>query len=225
MSSVEVHRMLVDSVHLEFGPEVVLQSAFLTVETGKVTGVLGRNGCGKSSLFKCIMGGLRPQNIFIRFDDETDTDYAHIGNKVKYLHQNLFAPGKMTLGEAFDIYGVDYDGLVTFDNKFHEYQRRTFREISGGEARIAEMYLVLNSEADFCILDEPFSNIAPVHVEKIKTLIAEQKKHKGIVVSDHLYEDIITVADDLFLLRDGYTFPIKSGEDLVKHGYINHYGT
>lgn len=224
MSSVEVHRMLVDSVHLEFGPEVVLQSAFLTVETGKVTGVLGRNGCGKSSLFKSIMGGVRPQNMFIRFDDEPDTDYAHIGNRVKYLHQNQFAPGRMTLGEAFDIYGVDYDGLVTFDNKFHELQRKTFREISGGEARIAEMYLVLHSDAEFCILDEPFSNIAPVHVEKMKTLISEQKAHKGIVVSDHLYEDIITVADDLFLLRDGYTFPIKSGEDLVKHGYINHYG-
>ena len=225
MSSAEVHRMLVDSIHLEFGTEVVLQSAFLTVETGKVTGVLGRNGCGKSSLFKSIMGGVKPQNIFIRFDDKTDTDYAHIGNKVKYLPQNQLAPGKMTLGEAFKLYDVDYDGLVTFDNKFHEYQRRPFREISGGEARIAEMYLVLHSKADFCILDEPFSNIAPVHVEKMRAMIAELKEHKGIVVSDHHYEDIITVADDLFLLRDGYTFPIKSREDLVKHRYINHYGT
>lgn len=84
--------LLVDSVHLEFRDKQVLQSAFLTAEKGKVTGVLGRNGCGKSCLFKCIMGGIKPQNVFIRIGDEQDTDYAHIGNRVKYLPQNLFMP-------------------------------------------------------------------------------------------------------------------------------------
>lgn len=66
--------MLVDSVHLEFGKLTVLQSAFVTSERGKVTGVLGRNGTGKSCLFKCIMGGIKPQNIFVRFNDEQSTD-------------------------------------------------------------------------------------------------------------------------------------------------------
>ena len=214
------NRLLVDSVHLEFGKVTVLQSAYIMARTGKVTGLLGRNGCGKSSLFKCIMGGLKPMNMFVRFNDEVDTDYAHIGKRIKYLPQNLFIPSKMTLNEAFLLYGVDYDGLVTFDTKYHNYQRKMFGELSGGEARIAEMYLLLMSESEFCILDEPFSNISPVHVEKMRVLITEQKVEKGIIVSDHLYEDIISVADDLFIMRDGYTFPVNSREDLVKHGYI-----
>ena len=46
------------------------------------------NGCGKSCLFKCIMGGIKPQNIFIRFNDELETDYGHIGERVKYLPQD-----------------------------------------------------------------------------------------------------------------------------------------
>lgn len=220
MQSDKENILLVDSVHLEFGQNQVLQSAYLTARTGRVTGVLGRNGTGKSCLFKCIMGGIKPQNIFIRFNDEMSTDYGHIGKRVKYLPQNLFMPSNMTLDEAFTLYGVDYDGLVTFDTKYHMYQRRTFKELSGGEARIVEMYLVLMSDAEFCILDEPFSNIAPNCVEKMQVLIQEQKKNKGIIVSDHLYEDILEVADDLFLLRDGYTFPIKSREDLIHHGYI-----
>lgn len=220
MQSDKENILLVDSVHLEFGQNQVLQSAYLTARTGHVTGVLGRNGTGKSCLFKCIMGGIKPQNIFIRFNDEMSTDYGHIGKRVKYLPQNLFMPSNMTLDEAFTLYGVDYDGLVTFDTKYHMYQRRTFKELSGGETRIVEMYLVLMSDAEFCILDEPFSNIAPNCVEKMQVLIQEQKKNKGIIVSDHLYEDILEVADDLFLLRDGYTFPIKSREDLIHHGYI-----
>lgn len=214
------NKLLVDSVHLEFGQHQVLQSAFITAQTGRVTGVLGRNGCGKSCLFKCIMGGIKPQNIFIRLNDDPDTDYAHIGNRIKYLPQNSFIPDKITLGEAFRLYDVDYDGLVSFDPKFHTMQRRELRELSGGEVRIAEMYLILNSKAEFCILDEPFSNVAPKYVEKMQELIQQHKVDKGIIISDHMYESVMGITDDLYLLRDGYTFPIKSREDLIHHGYI-----
>ena len=215
-----VNRLLVDSVHLEFDKLQVLQSAFITAQTGRVTGVLGRNGCGKSCLFKSIMGGIKPQNIFVRFNDEPETDYAHIGKRVKYLPQNVFMPTNMTLGEAFDLYEVDYNGLVAFDNKFHTYQRMTSGQLSGGEVRIAEMYMVLNSEAEFCILDEPFSNVAPKYVEMMQQLIQQHKATKGIIISDHMYEQVMDMTDDLFLLRDGYTFPIKCREDLIHHGYI-----
>lgn len=220
MASHKENTLLVDSVHLEFGKLQVLQSAYITSRTGCVTGVLGRNGCGKSSLFKCIMGGIRPQNRFIRFNDEKDTDYDHIGERVKYLPQDFFIPPSMTLHDAFNIYGVDYDGLVRFNTRFRAFHRKKVAELSGGEARIAEIYLVLRSEAEFCILDEPFSNISPDNIEKIHTLIKEEKTRKGIIVSDHMYESIIGVSDDLYLLRDGYTFPVKCREDLIHHGYI-----
>lgn len=215
-----VNRLLVDSVHLEFDKLQVLQSAFITAQTGRVTGVLGRNGCGKSCLFKCIIGGIQPQNIFVRFNDEPETDYRHIGRRIKYLPQNIFIPGNISLGEAYELYGVDYDGLVAFDNKFHSYQRMTSGQLSGGEVRIAEMYMVLNSGAEFCILDEPFSNVAPKYVEMMQQLIHTHKTTKGIIISDHMYEQVMDITDDLFLLRDGYTFPIKCREDLIHHGYI-----
>ena len=215
-----VNRLLVDSVHLQFDKLQVLQSAFITAQTGKVTGVLGRNGCGKSCLFKCIMGGIKPQNIFVRFNDEPETDYGHIGKRIKYLPQNVFIPASITLGEAYELYGVDYDGLVSFDNKFHIYQRMTPGQLSGGEVRIAEMYMVLNSDAEFCILDEPFSNVAPKYVEMMQQLIQQHKATKGIIISDHMYEQVMDITDNLFLLRDGYTFPIKCREDLIHQGYI-----
>ena len=196
-----VNRLLVDSVHLEFDKLQVLQSAFITAQTGRVTGVLGRNGCGKSCLFKCIMGGIKPQNIFVRFNDEPETDYVHIGKRVKYLPQNVFMPTNMTLGEAFDLYEVDYNGLVAFDNKFHTYQRMTSGQLSGGEVRIAEMYMVLNSEAEFCILDEPFSNVAPKYVEMMQQLIQQHKATKGIIISDHMYESVMDITDDVLIPR------------------------
>ena len=96
----------------------------------------------------------------------------------------------------------------------------TAGQLSGGEVRIAEMYMVLYSDAEFCILDEPFSNVAPKHVELMQRLIKTHKATKGIIISDHMYEQVMDITDDLFLLRDGYTFQIECREDLIHHGYI-----
>ena len=82
------------------------------------------------------------------------------------------------------------------------------------------MYMVLNSDAEFCILDEPFSNVAPKYVKMMQQLIQMHKATKGIIISDHMYEQVMDITDDLYLLRDGYTFPIKSREDLIHYGYI-----
>jgi len=220
MEENENGKLLIDSVQLRFGDNVVLQSAFVTSYKGRVTGVLGRNGTGKSCLFKCIMGGIRPQNKYIRLNDEPRTDYGHIGLRVKYLPQEHFIPPGMTLPQAYELYGVDYEGLVRFDDKYDCYRNHKVKELSGGDRRIAELNLILNSDAEFCILDEPFSNIAPVYDEKIRALIQEQKANKGIIITDHIYEEILRVADDLFLLRDGFTYQIHSRDDLVRLGYI-----
>lgn len=216
----EKGKLLIDSVQLRFGENVVLQSAYVTSYKGRVTGVLGRNGTGKSCLFKCIMGGIRPQNKYIRLNDEPRTDYGHIGLRVKYLPQVHFIPPGMTLPQAYELYGVDFEGLVRFDDKFDCLRDSKVKELSGGERRIAELYMILNSDAEFCVLDEPFSNIAPVYDEKIRAMIQEQKANKGIIITDHVYEEILKVADDLFLLRDGFTYQIHSRDDLVRLGYI-----
>ena len=66
-------------------------------------------------------------------------------------------------------------GLVSFAPNFHPFQHKRFKELSGGEARVVEMFLVLNTDCEFCILDELFSNIAPIYVEKMQELIKDNK--------------------------------------------------
>ena len=86
--------------------------------------------------------------------------------------------------------------------------------------RIAEIWLCLCSNAPFCILDEPFSYLAPVAVEAIQRLIQREKQNKGIIVSDHNYEALLEVADEVLLLSDGYVHLIKERSDLVRYGYL-----
>ena len=213
------HKLIVDSVVVRFGDKTVLSGGYITSETGMVTGLLGRNGAGKSCMFRALMGGLRVENVMVSMD-EKPVDRQVIGRFIKYLPQGRLLPESISLHRAFELYGVNYWSFVNRFPKYSRFYDSHIWELSGGEARLVELYLILLSEAPFYILDEPFSQIDPVSIESVQELIRERRKDHGIIVTDHNYEAISSVADSLFVIADGYTNQVHSREDLVRHGYL-----
>lgn len=213
------HKLIVDSVVVRFGEKTVLSGGYITSETGMVTGLLGRNGAGKSCMFRALMGGLRVENVMVSID-EAPVNRQVIGRFVRYLPQGRLLPESIKLHRAFQLYGVDYWRFVNRFPKYSRFHDSAIWELSGGEARLAELCLVLLSEALFYILDEPFSQIDPVNIEAVGELIRERSKDHGIIVTDHNYDAISSVADNLFVIADGYTTPVQTREDLVRHGYL-----
>ena len=70
------------------------------------------------------------------------------------------------------------------------------------------------------MLDEPFSQIMPLHIDSIKRLILREKGNKGIIVTDHLYRYIVDICDDLYVINNGKTYLTKSIQDLETLGYV-----
>lgn len=219
MQQPEKNTLLADSIRLSFGEFNVLNGAWLRSETGKVTGVLGRNGSGKSCMFRAIMGELKTQDLFVRYNDSVVTRSDEMGRYVKYQAQKPFLPPKMPLKKVFEYFGADYEIFTDDFPKFAQYPDTPVKELSGGEVRIAETWLCLCSDSPFCILDEPFSYLAPVAIEVIQKLIRRQKGKMGIIVSDHNYEALLEVADEVLLLSDGYVHLVRDRSDLVRYGY------
>ena len=213
------HELIVDSVVGRFGEKTVVSGGYVTARTGSVTGLLGRNGAGKSCMFRALMGGFKVDYVCVHADGKP-VDIGKIGLTVKYLPQGRMIPDGLTLKQAFQLYQVDFWAFVLLFTKYSGKYHARLWEMSGGEARLAELYLVLMSEAPFCILDEPFSQIDPVHIEAVQRLIREKRLEKGIIVTDHNYEAISTVADRLYVLSDGYTHPVETRDDLVRYGYL-----
>lgn len=215
----EKHKLIVDSVVVRFGEKTVLSGGYITSETGMVTGLLGRNGAGKSCMFRALMGGLKVENVMVSMD-EAPVDRQIIGRSIKYLPQGKLLPDGITLKRAFELYGVNYWGFINHFPRYSRYHDAALWELSGGEARLAELCLVLLSESPFYILDEPFSQIDPVNIEAVQKLIRERSQDHGIIVTDHNYDAISSVADNLFVIADGYTSPVHCREDLVRYGYL-----
>jgi lipopolysaccharide export system ATP-binding protein len=80
--------------------------------------------------------------------------------------------------------------------------------------------LVLLRSTPFCFLDEPFTGLSPLFIERLQKTILIEKEKKGILISDHLFRQVMSIADDVYLLSNGNTFLIKEPADLSRKGYL-----
>lgn len=211
----------VDNIELYFKDKRVLNGIYLKAETGSVTGILGRNGCGKTSLLSIIFGSLQSKYKLIRVDSKPILKPLFQTNAVSLLPQHRLLPKHITLKKAFQLLKVDWAEFIKLFETFSAFKELKIRLLSGGERRIAETYLMLKSQTDIILLDEPFSHIAPLDIEKIKTLIAIEKATKVIILTDHYYKDVIDVSDTLFLLHNGHTKKIEHIKELEDYHYLN----
>jgi ABC-type multidrug transport system ATPase subunit len=210
----------IDSVILEFGVHRVLQDVYLKSETGKVTGLLGRNGAGKSCLMKILFGELIPLDKSIRLNGVSMCDSRRNSADLKYLPQRRYIPGFLTVKRVFEDFDLSFSEFILEFPEFKKLLRSKMKNLSGGERRLVEIYVLLVSKTKFCLLDEPFSQLMPLHVEAIRKIILREKQNKGIVVTDHLYRDIIDICDDLYLISAGKIHLTKSVRDLETLGYV-----
>lgn len=208
------HLLEVDSVILEFGARRVLQDVYLRCETNTIVGLLGRNGAGKSCLMKIIFGTLKPFNGLVRMNNHALMGSSRKSDDVMFLPQFNFIPKFLTLKRIFEDYRLEFAAFKSEFPEFEKYYRSKIGTLSGGERRIVEIYLIVSTNTRFCLLDEPFSHVMPLHVERIKELIKKESKNKGIIVTDHLYDHILDICDRIYLLKEGKTHVINQPEEI-----------
>lgn len=211
----------IDNIELNFGSDRILYGVYLKGELGKVTGILGRNGSGKTCLLKIIFGSLNPKYKTIRINGKHQRKALFRNIDIAYLPQHQLFPKALKLATAFAFFSLDWEDFVNEFDAFKIYRNAKTNELSSGELRVVETYLILNSKKSILLLDEPFSFIAPLYVEKFKELINKRKKESIIIITDHFYRDILDVSETVYLLKNGYSKMIRTKTELENEGYIS----
>ena len=214
-----IHKLEADSIELNFGSRPILKDIYITCETGKITGFLGRNGEGKSCLMQIICGNLKPQNKSIRVDNKSVVNDARLPDLLRYLPQFNFIPKSLSVKRVFNDYQLDFSRFETDFLDLGVKYNSVIKKLSGGQVRIIELYIILRSNTKFVLLDEPFTHIMPLHIEQIKKIINEEKMNKGIILTDHLYQHLLNMSDSLFVLVNGKTYLAKDLSDIERLGY------
>lgn len=215
-----IHTLEADGIQLNFGTRRILSDVYMKCETGKITGLLGRNGQGKTCLMNIILGALKSSISSIRFDGTVTQKVNTRPDLLLYLPQFNFIPKELTVKQVLNDFQLIADEL---NIRFPEFEGRhdlRVKQLSGGQWRTLELYIVVKAPSLFAMLDEPFTHLNPIQIENVKQFLQEEKINKGFLITDHMYNHLLDISDTVYLLKDGRTHPAKTLQELEELGYV-----
>ena len=216
-----MNNLHVDSVIKSFGTRQVLTDIYLSCTKGEIIGLLGRNGSGKSTLLKIIFGSLSADAKFIRIDNQLINGLYDTRKLVNYLPQHSCMPNHLKVSTIISLFCDKRNAALVIANEhIKPFLNKRSKQLSGGEKRLVEIFMLIHSDARYILIDEPFNGIDPLLKEEIKSLIRTHSATKGFIVTDHDYRNILDIATKILLLHDGGTKAIAKKEDLKYYGYV-----
>lgn len=214
-----MQELYIDSVSHKYGEREVLSSVFLNCKVGEIVGLLGRNGSGKSTLLKIIFGEVKPRFMHLKIDDFY-TRKAYSSNKVAYLSQGFFIPHYLKIKDLVHLYSNLYRQQLLAVSVIEDHLNVQLGELSGGNRRLVEALLLIYSDAKYVLLDEPFSQLAPLIIDELKIHLLKFRDTKGFIVTDHYYRQILEVSTRVVLIHNGCNYQINTEADLILNGYL-----
>ncbi len=195
-----------------FGIKKVVDNVSFSVENGKILGVLGKNGAGKSTTFRMILNILEPDEGEVLYNGEKID--SKVSDKIGYLpevgslidsytvYEQCMYYGKMKSMSEEQIKKNMFDLLERFS--IVEYANMKIKELSKGNKQKIQFIISILHDPDLIILDEPFSGLDPVSVEYFKNVILELKeKGKTIIFSSHIMSQVEMLCEDVLIIDKG----------------------
>ncbi len=195
-----------DQVYAAYGESQVINGISLGIDRGQVVSLIGRNGAGKTSTLRTIMGILTPHQGTIRFDGENVTtlsDHKKTKRGIRFVPEDRRLFPDLTVHENLRMGAVAAsEGVYSIDEAFAAFPRLDERRnnlashLSGGEQQMLAIARALVGETELLLLDEPTEGLAPQIVEAVieiieqikdrdlTVLIAEQNIHAAMAVAD-----------------------------------------
>lgn len=198
--------------------KTALDHLSLTIEKGKVVGILGPNGSGKTTLIKILTGLLRQTSGDVLIDGLK----VGVATKsiVSYLPDRNFLYKWMKIEDAANLYD---DFYADFDkNKFSELldfmkleKSMKIDTLSKGMHEKLNLSLVLSRNAKLYILDEPIAGVDPVARDQIlNAIINNYNENSSMIITTHLVRDMESILEDVIFLQNGHVALTGNAEAL-----------
>lgn len=214
-------KLVAEGVIVEIQGNRILSDVYFHMEDKGVTGLFGRNGSGKSTLLKALFSEFKPQWSRITIDGEVVKSPYLIQGLMKYLPQDSFFPSSIRCREALALFNISHNAQEIIQGIVGFLNGAKVSELSLGQRRSFEMLVLLYSDSKFVLLDEPFTGLSPILIEKIIPLIKEQSKNKGILIIDHQWSSVLEISDRYYLMDRGNLKDYLSRDQIRESSYLN----
>ena len=202
----------------KYGGLIALNSVDLSIESGRIIGLLGPNGSGKTTLIKIINGLLTPTSGTVTIDG----DLPGIATKAKisYLPDNNYLNSWMTVGQIVDMFRDFYDDFrpqLAYEMlaKLGITPEVRLKTLSKGNKEKVSLILVMSRNARLYVLDEPIAGVDPATRDYIiSTIINNYNPEASVLISTHLISDIEQVLDEVIFISNGRIMLKRSVDDI-----------
>ncbi|MGN1002544.1 MAG: ABC transporter ATP-binding protein [Oscillospiraceae bacterium] len=206
------------SLRKRYGGTLALNDVELSIESGRIVGLLGPNGSGKTTLIKLANGLLQPSQGEILIGGMAPGP----GTKalVSYLPDTDYLPDYMSLGSLVKLFAdfyPDFDRAKALE-MLHELdlsESARLKTLSKGNREKTQLVLTMSRRARLYLLDEPIGGVDPAARDYIlRTIIGNYAEDAAVVISTHLIADVEPVLDDVVFLKKGGVLLHQSAESL-----------
>ena len=206
-----------------YGHVQALENVDLTVEPGRVVGLLGPNGSGKTTLLKLANGLLTPTSGEILIGGEKPGTNSR--SIVSYLPDKQYLPEWMNVRQLMDFFAdfyadFDRDRATEMLTRLGIDESRTVKQMSKGTREKVQLIMVMSRQAGLYLLDEPIGGVDPATRDYIlDTIIRNYNPSAAVIISTHLIADVEQVLDDVIFINAGRV-TIQSSVDAIReeHG-------
>jgi Cu-processing system ATP-binding protein len=197
-------------VNKKFGALQVLNKVSFKGYLGECIALVGPNGCGKTTLIKCILGMVRPDSGTLLCNNTNIASGWEYRSQIGYMPQIGRYPENMKIGQVLDMLrdirqkknGLDED-LIHAYNLEKLYDKR-MGTLSGGTMQKVSAAIAFLFQPKILILDEPTAGLDPLSSEILKDKIQTEKKNgKLIFITSHILSELDELVSDLIYMQDG----------------------
>ncbi|MDI1287312.1 MAG: ABC transporter ATP-binding protein [Reyranella sp.] len=204
----------VDGLNSYYGDSHILFDVALRVERNEVVALLGRNGAGKSTTLKSLMGVVQPRTGRVMFDGvdvagRKSHAIAQAGMQLVHEDRRIF--GSLNVEENLILAGLTAPGRWPLDRIYEMFprlkERRTSRgtDLSGGEQQMLAIGRALIRDPKIVLLDEPFEGLAPILVhDLLVTCRRLADAGQTILIVEQNISAAMTLADRVYIINNGH---------------------
>ena len=223
----------INNLNKSFGSILAVKNINFKIDKGTIIGLLGPNGCGKSTTMGMMLGLIKPTSGTVLINGQNiENNRTNLLEKMNFISPYIELPKKLTVEENLEVYGRLY-GVKNLESKISElmeklnltqFKKRKTGELSSGQKNRVSLAKALVNDPEILLLDEPTASLDPDVSDYIRTFIEDFASNKGatILLASHNMNEVERLCHEVMMMKNGEIIDRGTSSDLInKHGRKN----
>ena len=225
--------IVVKNLSKNYSNKTAVKNINFRINKNEILGLLGPNGCGKTTTIAMMLGLLKPTNGIVLIDGEDiEKKRIQLLHKMNFISPYIELPKKLTVKENLIVYGKLYGVkkvLLRIDYlseklRLTEFLNKKTGELSSGQKNRVSLAKALINDPKILFLDEPTASLDPETGDFVRTFIEKLSKERemSILLASHNMDEVKRLCKNVLMMKDGLLIDRGTPNELIKkHGKIN----